>query len=46
MAAMRKTTWNKDYHKIEYLGCSHCAPDKVPEVTFIVDMGEANFKDI
>lgn len=42
-AAMRKTTWNKDYHKI---GCSHCAADKVPEVTFTVDIGEANFKDI
>lgn len=46
MAAMRKTTWNKDYHKIESLGCSHRAPDKVPEVTFTVDIGEANFKDI
>lgn len=46
MAAMRKTTWIKDYHKIESLGCSHCVPDKVPEVTFTVDIGEANFKDI
>ena len=43
---MRKTTWNKDYHKIESLGCSHRAPDKVPEKTFTVDIGEANFKDI
>lgn len=46
MAAMRKTTWIKDYHKIESLGCSHCTPDKVPEVTFTADIGEANFKDI
>lgn len=46
LAAMRKTTWNKDYHKIECLGCSHGAPGKVPGVTFTVDIGEANFKDI